>query len=61
MVALYHLVELWHVPIGPFHALALRGYLAVDVFFVLSRFVMALRHVPPFARGFDAAAYRDFP
>jgi peptidoglycan/LPS O-acetylase OafA/YrhL len=38
----------------------LRGYLAVDLFFVLSGFVMALSSARQFSAGFDASAYRSF-
>jgi peptidoglycan/LPS O-acetylase OafA/YrhL len=36
------------------------GYLAVDVFFVLSGFVMALNYNHLFARGFSASSYFKF-
>jgi len=45
---------------GPFKAFALRGYLMVDLFFVLSGFVMALAYEGWFAGGLDAETYARF-
>ena len=36
------------------------GYLAVDLFFILSGFVMALTHARDFGAGLNAGAYREF-
>lgn len=59
-VVVYHFVQYVPVPASSLHTLAMRGYLAVDVFFVLSGFVMALTYGRMFAGGFVAAAYREF-
>ncbi len=43
------------------HVVFLRhGYLAVDLFFVLSGYVMALTYAPLFAGGFRTLAFADF-
>ncbi|MBV9749376.1 MAG: acyltransferase [Acetobacteraceae bacterium] len=44
----------------PLRALALRGYLMVDLFFVLSGFVMALAYEDWFAGKFDVETYARF-
>jgi peptidoglycan/LPS O-acetylase OafA/YrhL len=46
IVAVHHVLQL---PISPWHEVRLRGYLAVDIFFVLSGFVMALTYADAFA------------
>jgi peptidoglycan/LPS O-acetylase OafA/YrhL len=58
LVVVYHYAASPHLaqpytPIGP-------GYLGVDVFFVLSGFLMALNYGEGFRRGFSRAAYRNF-
>lgn len=64
MAALY--VVLFHYfplssPVGnPLKRMLDHGYLAVDLFFVLSGFVMALSYHHTFASGFSATAYVRF-
>jgi peptidoglycan/LPS O-acetylase OafA/YrhL len=58
-VVIYHMHEFDHLS-GPFAVLLRHGYLAVDVFFVLSGFVMALSYRGLFAGGFSAAKYGVF-
>jgi peptidoglycan/LPS O-acetylase OafA/YrhL len=60
IVVNYHFIQYLAVEPSRVHALALRGYLAVDVFFVLSGFVLALTCGQMFASGCTAAAYRAF-
>ncbi len=45
---------------GPLMGLELRGYLAVDVFFILSGFVLALAYGTWFAGGGTVREYADF-
>jgi peptidoglycan/LPS O-acetylase OafA/YrhL len=59
-VVLYHLAEVTPLAAAPPQRILMHGYLAVDVFFILSGFVMALTYAGNFSRGFDADAYWDF-
>ncbi len=56
VVVNYHFIQNLAVEPSTLHALALRSYLAVDVFFVLSGFVLALTCGRMFVSGFAAAA-----
>ena len=58
-VVVYHVHEFDQVG-GPFAPLLKHGYLAVDVFFILSGFVMALSYQPLFAAGFTGRNYATF-
>ena len=60
VVVNYHYIQNLAVEPSRLHALTLRGYLAVDVFFVLSGFVLALTCGRMFVSGFTATAYRAF-
>ena len=57
IVAVHHFLQM---PISPWHEVRLRGYLAVDIFFVLSGFVMALTYADAFAADRGSQPYRDF-
>lgn len=59
VVVAYHYALAPHAQLPP-GAPLLRGYLSVDLFFVLSGFVMALTYARPFAGGFVPGAYREF-
>ncbi len=45
---------------GPFRTLLAHGYLAVDLFFILSGFVMALNYARLFEKGVTWAGFRTF-
>jgi peptidoglycan/LPS O-acetylase OafA/YrhL len=60
VVVQYHYVEATPQVPSLLREIASRGYLAVDMFFVLSGFVMALTYAHRFAHGFDAPAFGDF-
>ncbi|MGA9015832.1 MAG: acyltransferase [Acetobacteraceae bacterium] len=60
VVVNYHFIQNLAVEPSRLHALALRGYLAVDVFFVLSGFVLALTCGRMFVSGCAVTAYRAF-
>ena len=45
---------------GPFANLIVHGYLAVDIFFVLSGFVMAMSYGAMFSAGFNMTSFRVF-
>jgi peptidoglycan/LPS O-acetylase OafA/YrhL len=59
MVAIYHLnpETISGSGLGRFVG---KGYLWVDLFFILSGFVLALNYAPAFSRGWSAAACVDF-
>jgi peptidoglycan/LPS O-acetylase OafA/YrhL len=59
VVVAYHYALAPHAQL-PAGAPLLRGYLSVDVFFVLSGFVMALTYAGHFVDGFTPGAYREF-
>ncbi|GAB0114977.1 acyltransferase family protein [Acidisoma sp. C75] len=59
IVIAYHIYPASDFPIG-LSPLVGRGYLAVDVFFVLSGFVMALTYGQMFREGVGAPAYLTF-
>ena len=62
-VVMYHLHVSWVEPAGfggPLLTLLAHGYLAVDIFFVLSGFVMALSYRHFFAEGFTKSRYGVF-
>jgi peptidoglycan/LPS O-acetylase OafA/YrhL len=59
-VVAYHLLLPASLIQGGAARIAGRGYLAVDIFFLLSGFVMALNYGARFRSGFDAAAFADF-
>lgn len=58
-VVLYHFFQI-SAPPGVAGVVLLHGYLSVDLFFVLSGFVMALSYAASFTRDFTWPAYRDF-
>lgn len=58
-VVVYHLHEYDRIG-GSFGAFVHRGYLAVDVFFVLSGFVMSLSYAHFFAAGFTWKRYASY-
>ena len=58
-VVFYHL-HAYELCRGPVSAILRHGYLAVDLFFVLSGFVMALTYGRYFERGFSRKAYYKF-
>lgn len=60
MVCVHHVVKYLGPPPSPAQALALRCYLMVDMFFVLSGFVMALAYEGWFAGGFRVETYARF-
>jgi peptidoglycan/LPS O-acetylase OafA/YrhL len=60
LVCIHHLVLHLGAPPSPARAFALRGYLMVDLFFVLSGFVMALAYEGWFAGRFSAGTYGLF-
>jgi peptidoglycan/LPS O-acetylase OafA/YrhL len=49
-----------HAFSNPFKTFVVHGYLAVDLFFILSGFVMALNYSRMFASGWSMAAHRKF-
>src|ERR1700761_1914630 len=49
-------VVLYHLPL-PLHALAPRGYLAVDLFFLMSGFVVAAAYEERLLSGLSTAAF----
>jgi peptidoglycan/LPS O-acetylase OafA/YrhL len=59
MVVLYHYFQ-DILGFGPARALILHSYIAVDLFFVLSGYVMAMTYAPAFAGEFSGAAYVSF-
>ena len=59
-VVLYHLSHAVGLPTEFANALAAKGYLAVDVFFVLSGFVMGLVYGAAFAHGPSKDGYLQF-
>lgn len=58
-VMAYHFFQVAAVT-GPARTLLLHGYLAVDLFFVLSGFVIAMIYGERFAGGVSRAVYGDF-
>ena len=60
LVAVYHFSPTKDLPPGPLHNLVGRGYLWVDLFFVLSGFVIALNYGHLFAARFSPAAFATF-
>jgi peptidoglycan/LPS O-acetylase OafA/YrhL len=59
MVVFYHYFQ-DSSGFGPAHALIVHSYMAVDLFFVLSGFVMALTYALSFSHEFSGAAYASF-
>lgn len=59
MVAVYH-IDPELRSLGAFGRAIGRGYLWVDLFFVLSGFVLALNYGARFERGWSAGSWRDF-
>ncbi len=60
LVMIYHFHQTDTAPFELLGNLIDKGYLWVDMFFVLSGFVMALTYGALFAGGFDRRQYRDF-
>lgn len=60
LVAIYHFSPTKEMAPGPLHNVIGRGYLWVDLFFVLSGFVIALNYGPLFADGFSRRAFTTF-
>ena len=58
-VVLYHF-GLYKFFSGPIHNLAYHGYIAVDIFFMLSGFVMAMTYQSFFSSGFNLSSYKKF-
>lgn len=59
-VVLFHFTDNGRATEGVLRQALSHGYLAVDVFFVLSGYVMALTYAEPFSRGFRLDAYGTF-
>lgn len=59
LVVIYHIYPFTDFPWG-LRQIISRGYLSVDVFFVLSGFVMALNYGKLFQTGFSASAFGTF-
>jgi peptidoglycan/LPS O-acetylase OafA/YrhL len=59
-VVLFHFTDNGRATEGVVHQVLSHGYLAVDVFFVLSGYVMALTYAEPFSRGLRLDAYGTF-
>jgi peptidoglycan/LPS O-acetylase OafA/YrhL len=60
MVVLYHYSAAASSPLGWVKGTLGRGYLWVDLFFVLSGYLMALNYGKMFANGFSRAAFAGF-
>jgi peptidoglycan/LPS O-acetylase OafA/YrhL len=60
LVAIYHFSPTKDMAPGPLHNVVGRGYLWVDLFFVLSGFVIALNYGHLFAAGFSRRAFATF-
>lgn len=60
LVVIYHFHQTDNISFAPLDNLIDRGYLWVDLFFVLSGFVMAMTYGERFAKGFSWKEYRDF-
>jgi peptidoglycan/LPS O-acetylase OafA/YrhL len=60
LVAVYHFHQLQDTGIPTLNHFIRHGYFWVDLFFVLSGFVMALTYAGMFAQGFSWRAHRDF-
>jgi peptidoglycan/LPS O-acetylase OafA/YrhL len=60
LVAIYHFSPTQDMAPGPLRNSVGRGYLWVDLFFVLSGFVIALNYGHLFASGFSRAAFATF-
>ncbi len=59
-VVFHHLYLREHLHVPLLNTFAMRGYLAVDMFFVLSGFVMALSYGSWFAGSWDLPTYLEF-
>ncbi|GAA3746758.1 acyltransferase family protein [Terriglobus aquaticus] len=59
-VVVYHFLSTHHFSHNPANNILQHGYLTVDLFFVLSGFVMALNYGKLFAQGFSRHAYAGF-
>lgn len=60
LVMIYHFHQTDAAPFALLGNIIDKGYLWVDLFFVLSGFVMALTYAAPFATGFDRRVYWSF-
>jgi len=60
LVVIYHFSSTKDMAPGPLHNVVGRGYLWVDLFFVLSGFVIALNYGHLFAAGFSRVAFATF-
>jgi peptidoglycan/LPS O-acetylase OafA/YrhL len=60
LVAVYHFHQLQDTGVPALNNLIRHGYFWVDLFFVLSGFVMALTYAGMFVNGFSWRAHRDF-